>query len=264
MTAAAPRVRLVHWNTAEAVPRIGALRTAGHQVEWEPLTPQVLRSLRRAPPAAVVIDLSRLPMQGRDVGMGLRSAAATRLVPIVFVDGEAEKLARVKRSLPDAVYTTWGRIGASLKRALARPPRDPLVPSSVLAGYSGTPLPRKRGIKLGAVVALEGAPAGFEAALGDLPAEARMTRRGAAPRDLTLWFVRSLADLRKGAGSMARTAGDGKLWIIWAKRTSPLASDVGEADVRREGLAVGLVDYKICAVDQDWSGLLFTRRKQAR
>ncbi len=132
------------------------------------------------------------------------------------------------------------------------------------AGYSGTPLPKKLGIKEGTRVALVGAPPGFEAVLGELPAGAvaRAGRRGAA--DLTLWFVRSRAELRADIVSMVLRGKASGLWICWAKRTSPLASDVGEADVRNTALANGLVDFKICALDADWSGLRFNLRGAAR
>ncbi len=129
------------------------------------------------------------------------------------------------------------------------------------AGYSGTPLPKKLGIKEGTRVALLGAPAGFEDTLGELPhgTIARRDARGAA--DLTLWFVRSRAELLKGMGKLAPRAEGSGLWIVWAKKTSPLAGDVSESDVRTTALAAGIVDFKICAVDHDWSGLRFALRK---
>jgi hypothetical protein len=128
------------------------------------------------------------------------------------------------------------------------------------AGYSGTPLPRKLGIKEGARVALLGAPPGFEAVLGGLPPGA-VARRGARGRaDLTLWFVRSRAELLKGVRAMVPRGEASGLWICWAKGSSALKGDVGEADVRYTALAHGLVDFKICAIDADWSGLRFNRR----
>ena len=92
-------------------------------------------------------------------------------MPVVFVDGQPEKIERVRQYLPDAVYTPWRRIRSSLKRAIAHPPSDPVVPpsQSLLAGYSGTPLPKKLGLKANSVVLLLGAPKGFEKTLGDLP-----------------------------------------------------------------------------------------------
>ena len=126
------------------------------------------------------------------------------------------------------------------------------------AGYSGTPLPKKLGIKEGTRVALLGAPPAFS--LGDLP-DGALVRRGARPAaDLSLWFVRSKAELLRGVRAMKpRSAGSG-LWIVWAKKTSPLFAGVTENDVRDTALAAGMVDFKVCAVDEDWSGLRFNLR----
>jgi hypothetical protein len=126
------------------------------------------------------------------------------------------------------------------------------------AGYSGTPLPKKLGIKEGTRVALLGAPTSFT--LDGLPAGALLRRgvRGAA--DLSLWFVRSKAELLRGVRTMKpRSSGSG-LWIVWAKKSSPLFSDVTENDVRDAALAAGMVDFKVCAIDEDWSGLRFNLR----
>lgn len=131
------------------------------------------------------------------------------------------------------------------------------------AGYSGTPLPKKLGIKEGARVALLGAPDNFEATLGDLPQGAMARRGGRGVADLTLWFVRSRAELVRGMARHAPRAAGSGLWIVWAKKSSPLAGDVSENDVRKSALAAGIVDFKICAVDPDWSGLRFALRKGA-
>lgn len=124
-------------------------------------------------------------------------------------------------------------------------------------GYSGTALPKKLGIKPGTVVVLVRAPDAFEQTLGELPTDVTVRHRNQGMRDLTLWFTRSRAELLAGIDSMARRHKTGRLWILWPKRASPLVSDHSESDVRRAGLTCGLVDYKICAVDRDWSGLLF-------
>jgi hypothetical protein len=256
-----PRVRLIHWNAAEAKERAAKLREAGYTPDARPFAPAFLRQLRERRPAAVVIDLSRMPAQGRDVGIALRHAAGTRRIPIVFVDGEPEKVARVKRHLPDAVYTSWGRIRSSLRRAIARPPKQPAVPPSTLAGYAGTPLAKKLGIKADTVVALVGAPPGFEDTLGALPEGVTLRRRARGKRDLTVWFTKSRKDLEQRIHAMAAQVGDGGLWIAWPKKTSGIATDLTQAEVRRIGLSSGLVDYKICAVDATWSSLKFARRK---
>jgi hypothetical protein len=259
-----PRLRLIHWNAQEAAPRILALRAAGFSVQYEQITPDRLRAWAGRPPHAFVIDLTRLPAHGRDVALALRAQKATRGVPLVFVDGDPEKVARIRQLLPDAGFASWTAIRGALKRALARPVPDPVVPASRLAGYSGTPLPQKLGIKAGSTVALVGAPGDFEATLGSLP-EGVVIRRGArGARDLTIWFIRTRRELQRCVAKMPAVIGRGGLWIAWPKRASGVPTDVSEPLVRKAGLAHGLVDYKICAIDRIWSGLKFALRARAR
>ena len=256
------RIQLVHWNAPEAVERAARLRTAGYEVAHGPPDGTGwLRQLRGDPPSAVVIDLGRLPSHGRDVGLAVRESKATRHVPLVFVEGDAEKVARIKQLLPDAVYTTWRRVSSALERAIAHPPADPVVPRSRLEGYSDTPLPKKLGIKANSVVALVGAPKGFEATLGELPEGVVLRRHARGRSDLTLWFTTSRKDLDRRIERMGAFADRGPLWIVWPKKASGVATDLSQAPVREVGLAAGLVDYKVCAIDETWSGLLFTRRK---
>jgi CheY-like chemotaxis protein len=258
-----PRVCLIHWKAAEAEERAARLRAAGHTCDVLHDGAEVratLKSLAEDPPSAVVIDLSRLPSQGRDVALLIRTRKPTRHVPLVFVEGDADKVARVKEALPDAVYTSWGRIRSSLKKAIAKPPEEPVVPRSAMAGYAGAPLLKKLGIKENAVVALVGAPQGFEAVLGQLPPGAVVRRQVRGRCDLVLCFVRNRKELERRIERMRAVVGEGGVWMIWPKKSSPMAADVSQNDVRQAGLAAGLVDYKICAIDADWSGLRFARR----
>jgi CheY-like chemotaxis protein len=256
-----PRVRLVHWHAEEAAARAARLRAAGYTVEATlPDGPQLLRALRSQPPDALVIDLGRLPMQGRDVGLAVRHASATRQVPLVFVGGEPPKVERVRALLPDAIYCEWQTLRGALRRALAHPPESPAVPSSALAGYAGTPLPKKLGMRAGLTVGLLAAPAGFKALLGELPAGTRLRSGARGACDVLLWFVRDHATLARGIASIAARPDFTRLWILWPKRAARPQSDVTQASVRAAGLAHRLVDFKICAVDATWSGLAFARR----
>ena len=255
------RVRLIHWHAAEAEERARWLRSAGYEVDHKPLDPDGLRALREDPPGAVVIDLSRVPSQGRDVAVGLRAYKATRYVPLVFVGGDPEKVARIKELLPDATYTTWDGVGPSLEQAIAHPPATPVVPGSTMAGYAGAPLPKKLGIKANSTVALVGAPQAFESTLGQLPEGVILRREAGSRGDVTLWFVRSRQELEERIGEMGVHAKGGGLWILWPKKASAIVTDLSQTVVRDLGLASGLVDFKVCAVDATWSGLRFTRRK---
>ncbi len=258
------RVRLVHWNASEGAERAEQLRSARYRVDFEAVSPAVLKKLRNDPPDAVVVDLSRMPSGGRDVGVALRTYKSTRQVPLVFAGGDAEKVAGVKKSLPDAVFTSWSRISSALKQAIARPPSDPVVPDHALAGYSGTPLAKKLGIKPGTRVALVGAPRDFERVLGEIPEGARLSRQTRGRSDLVIWFVKRRSELEGRIDRMGALAGAGSIWIAWPKQASKMASDLSGNDVRSVGLAAGLVDYKVCAIDETWSGLLFTRRRRGK
>lgn len=255
------RVRLLHWNRAEAAERADWLRSAGFDVVHEPLDAAGLRALRQDPPSAVVIDLSRAPSQGRDVALGLRKYKATRNVPLVFVEGEPKKVARIKELLPDAVYTSWEDVGPSLEQAIAHPPAEPVVPKSVFEAYARTPLPKKLGIKANSVVALIGAPERFEETLGELPEGVSLRREASERCDITLWFVTARHDLEERIVEMGALVKGGGLWIVWPKKSSGMPSDLSQTVVREVGLASGLVDFKVCAVDSTWSGLRFTQRK---
>lgn len=255
------RLRLIHWNAEEARERAERLEAAGYEVVHAPLDPAGLRELRQNPPAVVVIDLSRMPTQGRDVGVAVRHYRSTRQVPIVFVDGDPAKVERVKKQLPDAVYTKWSRIRSALKRAIAHPPTDPVVPESAMAGYSGTPLTKKLGIKANSTVVLVGAPKDFEKTLGTLPEGVKLRRQARGRNDLVIWFAGSRKDLESRVERLGQLAGTGGLWIAWPKQASGVRTDLTQTVVRKAGLAVGLVDYKICAIDATWSGLRFARRK---
>lgn len=253
-------LQLVHWHDAEAAERAARLRAAGYDATTElPPIPELLRRLRDDPPAAVVIDLTRLPSQGRDLAVNLRHRVATRGIPLVLVGGAPDKVAALRALLPDATYTTWEAIGAALAEALAHPPATPIAPDSLFAGYAGKPLATKLGIKPGTILALCDPPEGFATTLGALPAAARWAQ-GDEEGTLRLWFVRSRAALAQGLDAQAARLGRAQLWILWPKRGASLPSDLTQQAVREAGLAAGLVDFKICAVDATWSGLLFRWR----
>jgi CheY-like chemotaxis protein len=235
------------------------LQAAGYIVDSETFTGASLKKLRDDPPDAVVVDLSRLPMQGRDVGIAVRMYRTTRHVPVVFVEGEAEKVARVKQQLPDAVFTSWSGIRGSLARAIANPPADPIVPGSLMAGYSGTPLVQKLGIKENFLVALVGAPPGFEKKLGVLPKNVTLRRR-AGGSDLTVWFTKKRQEVESRIRRLGEGSGSGGLWVAWPKKSSGIPTDLTQVVVRKMGLASGLVDYKIAAIDDEWTGLRFAVR----
>ena len=255
-------VRLVCWKKDRAAELEAELEAEGFAVDASALEGPGVRALGQSAPDAVVIDLGRLPAQGRDVGISLRTAKGSRAIPLVFVDGPAEKVARIREILPDATFSFRAGMASAVRKAIAVPSADPVVPVSNFAGYSGTPLPKKLGIKENSILALIGAPLDFTSTLGELPAGVRVDSRTDPDAEVTLWFLTTRAELEEKIERMAEIAGDGRLWICWPKKASGVTSDVTQPLVRTTGLATGLVDFKICSIDETWSGLCFTQRKR--
>ena len=135
-----------------------------------------------------------------------------------------------------------------------------------MAGYSGTPLAKKLGIRDGGRVLLIGAPSGIEKALDGLPDSATVTSRPGRAHDVIVLFAKNAKALEKSfADAHARLEQNGGLWVAWPKKASGIKTDLNENIVRELGLAAGLVDNKVCAIDDTWSGLrLVVRLKDRR
>ncbi len=134
-----------------------------------------------------------------------------------------------------------------------------------MAGYSGTPLVKKLGIKENSRVRFVNAPDGFEKELGELPAGVDLSGRGNNPFNLVLLFVKSESALKKDFSRNAqKITRDGMIWVAWPKKSSGVATDLLFDNVQRAGLNAGLVDVKICAVNDVWSGLKFVYRLKDR
>jgi hypothetical protein len=134
-----------------------------------------------------------------------------------------------------------------------------------MAGYSGTPLPKKLGIQERFRVTFVGLPADVKAELRDTLAGCSVVRDGRGPLDFAMVFVKKQAELKSEFARLARLlAPAGMLWASWPKKTAGVATDMNENDVRRIGLEAGLVDVKVCAVSEVWSGLKFVRRVRDR
>ena len=135
-----------------------------------------------------------------------------------------------------------------------------------MAGYSQTPLAKKLGIKAGHRVLIANAPPRFSATLGELPDGASLaTRSGKKPYDVVVAFFTTVRDLEHRFATLAKhLVPAGGLWIAWPKKAARMQTDLDEKHVRRIGLASGLVDNKVCAIDEIWSGLRFVIRLRDR
>ena len=134
-----------------------------------------------------------------------------------------------------------------------------------MAGYSGTPLSKKLGIKPGARVALVRAPEGFEHSLNPMPDGARLRHQARGQHDVVLFFATRLAELERRFDPLSRAIyANGGLWIAWPKLASGVPTDLRENVVRDTLLATGLVDIKVCSINDTFSGLKFVRRLKDR
>jgi hypothetical protein len=235
------RVILIHFKADEAQKRLQQIQRAGYDAEFVKV--ENFRSfapLRAHPPDAFVIDQCVRPSFGKGVAAALAGYAATRSVPQVFVQDEA----------------SWDRVEKSI--AEANPART--SNKSAMAGYSGTPLPKKMGIREGAKVIALGSPDNFEEMLGPLPNNAEFVRAGKA--DLIILFSTTQADLevrfRKAQRHFFERT---RISIAWPRKTSGVLSDLDGNFIRQFGLGMGWVDFKVFTIDSIWSGLLFAPQK---
>lgn len=252
-----PRVRLLHWNAAEASLTLKNLLGAGFQVEYdEKFDPSLMRKWRDDPPSAFVIDLSRLPSHGREIAVALRQSPKTRPVPIVFCDGASEKVKLIRDVLPDAAYCTSEALITTLKDL--QPARTPVKPPGMMDRYGSRTTAQKLGVIEGNAVAVIDPPRNVNAILGPLPTGVELVEESGA---VTLCFVHSADDLRADMSRVRSSAAKTKLWILWRKKGAPGHNGITERMIRETGIELGLVDYKICSVDKTWSAMLFARRK---
>jgi hypothetical protein len=134
-----------------------------------------------------------------------------------------------------------------------------------VAGYSGTPLTKKLGIKEGHQVAFPSAPDAFRDLLGELPDGVNVRSRAGGPLDVIVFFTKSRTELERRLPGLRRAMDPAAgLWIAWPKRSSGVETDMTEDVARELGLANRLVDNKVCAIDETWSGLRLVIRLKDR
>jgi len=253
-----PRVRIIHWKAPLAGPLIETVRAGGHEAVFDAVRGnEITKLIRGNPPDALVFDLNCLPSHSRELAVYLRGTKYARHIPMIFVDGEAEKVEKVRALMPDATYTTIRRVGAAIKKACAKPLRDPVRPPGMEERYKARTLAEKLGIRVGSTVALMDPPRDYATALGELPADAELFEEPEEVQAITLWFVRDPSALQMGVRGMRALATKTKLWIVWRKGTGALTDRL----VREMANGADLVDYKICAVNAQWSAMAFARRK---
>lgn len=251
------RIRLLSSNAPEAAIILKLLRGAKFQVEYDAeFRPALFRVWREDPPSAFVIDLSRLPSQGREIGIALRQSPRTRPVPIIFVNGETDKVKAIRAVLPDTAYCTTEALVEALK--VAQPVPNAIQPAAMMERYASRTAIQKLGITEKSSVVLINPPRNVAAVLDHLPHGSQFVE---GDGDVILCFAHSADELRAAMSDLRKLAAKTKLWILWRKKNAPGHAGVTEPLVRETGRDLGLVDYKICSVDKTWSAMLFARKK---
>jgi CheY-like chemotaxis protein len=249
------RVLVIHRDVAEAAERAARLRAEGFDAEpYLSLGPTGFRGIRADPPDAILIDLMRRPSYGRTMGALLREQKTLRAIPLVFLEGDPGKTAPVRAMLPDAVYAQASKVAAALRRAIRRAPAAPMAPVP-----KPTPLLSKLGIGEGSRVAVMHRPKGFRLPEGSW--------RSAQPddADVVLTFHRSAASLGRELPALSGMMRKGRrLWIVWPKKAGGEAGNLTPLVIREMAQGHGLTDYKVCAVDETWSGMALGVRRATR
>lgn len=256
-------MRLLHWNAKEAATYRELLRAAGYNVEYDrEFRPGMMRLWRESPPDAFVIDLSRLPSHGREIAIAVRQSPVLRRVPILFCEGADEKVSRIQSELPDAVYCRAGTLRFALQRAIANPPKDPAKPAPMMDRYGSKTVAQKLGIKESSSIALIDPPPDYRKVLGGMPDNVEFLDGGVVA-SVTLCFVREVDSLQRTLSAVRKLARTTKLWILWPKKASQTRSTISEGLIREHAIELGLVDYKICSVNQVWSAMLFASKEKS-
>jgi len=246
---------MVSWNEKAAGERKQLLEAQGFRVD--PVMSHgtgMVGKLTAAAPLALVIDLDSKPAYGREVAIYLRNTMSIRHLPLVFVGGVADKIARVRAELPDAVYCGWDAVQAGINRAITAPPVRPVRPRARgEAVPSGSVLARKLDLRPDTQLVIQGDVIGLGKRLG-LEYEERIGRE----TGMAILIVRTEHDLDAAFDYIAEQlpvkAG---LWIVYPKRSGRLKTDFSQKDLLALGAARSLIGYKTCAVDADWSGQKF-------
>ncbi len=252
-----PRVRVIHWKAAEVGPLLAALRDAGVEAEYDDCesTPELSRRIRQNPPDVIVIDISRSPSLGRSVAEWFHRTKALRDIPILFANGAQDKVAKLREVVPDAVCVDNKTLKATLGKVLKS---RSFVASPIVLPHVEKTTAQKLGIDKGGSVGVVDAPRGYLKALGELPDDAEVIEEPEAPPVTTLWFIHDPESFLDSLPKMWTIAARTRLWILWRKGSTNGLTQVSIREAAREA---GLVDYKICSVSKEWSGMLFARKK---
>ncbi|WP_433970773.1 hypothetical protein [Tunturiibacter lichenicola] len=253
-------IKLLSWHD-DVKTKAASVKRSGLRVDAAPLISAsgVVGEFIHLNPAALVFD--KLPSKSREIALVLRSSKSARHIPILFAGGVPEKMERIRSENPDAAYAAWPEVPKALAALLKHPPSVPAIAPP--RDFSTTPLLTKLGVGEDMQVAAIAAPDGFEELLGDIPEGTTLLPHITPKTNLALCFIRSLEDLAATLDLLTvRLPKRASVWIAHPKRTPKHRVDFNQNHVRDAALASGLVDYKVCSIDGDWSALKFAHRRR--
>jgi predicted metal-dependent hydrolase len=224
------------------------------------INPPEIKKLFEHSFGGILIDLNFSPAQGRDIGIYLRKNKATRFVPLIFLDGDTEKVEKLRNILPDAFYISRDEIRYQLTTILELKIEEPIVPESLFEAYKEVPLVKKLAIKRGMRLLLINEPENFRSLLENND-ELQYLTELTMENDLILWFLSTQDHITTQFHDILPLIGKGGIWMFWQKKQGKASPYLNEVMVRKLGLSNGLVDYKICSVNPEWTGLKFVTRK---
>ncbi len=220
------RVRLIHWKAEEAQPLIALLKGAGHKVEYD----------------------------------GKFTSPKTRQVPVVFVDGDPDKVAITKRQVTDMFFTTRAKLLSAINSARKQRLANPIAPGRLFSYHTRTAA-QKMGIAKDARVGVIDGPRDYERVIGEV-AEGVEFVEGAQPGCTVLaWFVQDPDSYLEMLPRMRAWVAKTRLWVLWKKGGTTRTGAVTPLLIREAAKELGMIDYKVCSVDKSWSGIALTIKK---
>ncbi len=250
-----PRALLLHWKEEELADLASRLSGSGFHIEpYVPVPGEGLKGLvARGRPDLLLVSLDRLPSNGHAVADHFRKRKDARMIPIVFVGGAPEKVAKIRAAMPGCWFAGWDTAARTMQQAISGVGAPPVAREKL-----SLPPPRamyeKLGLKADSEVAVLGAPADLYRLVPDLPFEVFEVDQPSPRTDTTLWFLRSLDEVDDGFAWIAARMSRPRIWTFY-RRGSKSGMNWGLLSER--AAAVGLAQYKILRFNDEWTGVAF-------
>ncbi|HYZ87048.1 MAG TPA: hypothetical protein VE621_21715 [Bryobacteraceae bacterium] len=247
---------LVHWNESEAEARVREASSKGVGLELLRLQPgRTVQTIRSVNPEALLIDLTRMPSNGRAVASVLRSQRSTCHIPILFVGGEPQKVEKALADAPGSQWCEWENIAKAIPKLLAT------APKTVAKHHSEVPVAKKLNLLGGKTICVLNAPESFLALLESvdgLTVHDQLNRKF----DSVLLFTTTMNELEAGLAAIFRRTFELPLTLAWPKRASGADSELSMPLLREYLKEFGYIDYKVASIDKTWSAMLFSRARK--